>query len=130
MALLDDILSLLGSPRGETVARKPGVSYGREAMSRIGRTPIEFTANPIEGGKLAGLFDPNQSAMRVFVGQGRSPRQISRTIAHEDMHSVFEQQGQPDVTHKMLTDPQKPDESLSELDDIQRLLQMFQVAGR
>lgn len=135
MPILDDLLGLLGMSQGQTVARKPGVSYGRSAMSRIGRTPIEFLDTPMIGNGLAGEYDPNVpgGAIQIAVGEGRSPRQIERTLAHEDMHSIFEQQGQEDVTHKMLANPQQPDTSLIEgrgLDDIEKLLRMFMNSDR
>jgi len=132
---VSDLLNILTGMQGETVARKPGISYGRHAMSRIGRRPVEFIPEPEVLEDIVGLFTPGKSPgtgdIQVAVGEGRSPRQIGRTLAHEDMHAVYDKLNRGDSTHILLRNPQNPDmsmvEGLPDTEDIKRLMRLFKL---
>lgn len=75
---------------GPERTRGEGFNIGSEAVARFSRTPVQFTQGRVAPGQ-TGEFDPNNGSIRVQAGGGRSLREISRSISHEDVHALVDQ---------------------------------------
>lgn len=132
---------------GDVITRlKKSLGFGGDptAFSRIGRKPITFFEKAIREGQ-SGEFDPNDGSISVQIG-GRSPRQVSRSVAHEDLHAVVndllknlppDQQARINerVVHKTVRGETQDalkelSKHASNLEDVKRLIRSLEAADK